>query len=200
MNRHLLPLALLALAATAAPTAGQPLAVDLPDLQGVYDSGDDLSGNEPTVRATTFTLPPEVAGLGGLRLVLTLADDYPGAYESCRILQGFTVCDTLPTVAGLAVAITADPLGDCVFQASGSIQEDWSAGIDLVAVCPGEPVGVDALIGVPVRAELSSPPRVPAGHDLLAPAGVTVVAARLEPLGVVPDDETTWSTVKARYR
>ena len=123
-----------------------------------------------------------------------------GRIVNCRTVGEFTYCDTLPTSTNLTLRLTADSLGDCQFQATIPAYNEANGSELLVEFCPEGESDVNLLLGSVVFAELFcdvAPETIPL---IIESTFGTVTEARLETVGAVPVQRSTWGSVKSLYR
>ena len=173
--------------------------VDLPELTGDYSIGGEPPAAAPWTRTMTFTLPDSIESLTGL-MFLASGPWVNAQLEECRIVQGITYCDTLPTYTNLTLRLTADPLGDCHFQATVSAFDFVNGNEPLFAVCTVGQSDVNLLLGASITAELFcdvAPETLP---HLVEAAFGTLHEVQLEVVGAVPITSSAWGAVKSQYR
>lgn len=109
-----LVLVLLALAISSTANA-ESIDIPLTDLTGDYDSGFQIPNDAPRVRLGTFVIPPDVASIDLMNLVVT--GSRIGGWRICEydVGGGQTVLDTIPAVPQMRLILTAEPLAEGCF-------------------------------------------------------------------------------------
>jgi len=192
--------ALLLLLVSPATAPAQTTIVDLPLLVGEYDAGFVLPNDQPDRRSCTFIMPPEVATIDMMHLIMS-GSGTDGRYVVERSVGGIVVTDTLDVPCTMMLLLTADTLDGAQLLSGAELPENV-----IVDFLGGFTHSEDAalldfnlLLGTPIGAELICRFDVTAGH-LVDPLGiVTDIHLRLQGQ-TVPAAEHTWGGVKALFR
>ena len=193
-----LTLVTIAMSLSATVVLGAPL-IELNGLAGEFSIGGRPPGPAPASRAITFTFPDSIVTITGLRLSMS-GDWVPGGRENCRVVGGWTYCDTLPAGTNLTLQLRSVGGNGCVFGATIPVWNSAYANEQLAGSCEIGVPDLDTLLEGEVSAELycDLPPAVV--DDYVTAAHGTVTSVQLELLGVVPASGTTWGNLKAIFR
>ena len=193
MSRLLLVLIFLFLSGA---TLADDYSILLPDLTGDYEIE---PVHAPISRATTLTIDPDVVSMEGLRLVLS--GTWTDGLVACSNPYGGPP-DTTSFSPGLSVYLSARGEIDGFFHATvdpptGQF-EFLSAPFTFC--CPGGPGDPNLLLGKTLQVEFFC------DAVLILPCGVienafgTIDEVRIDLMGPVPTEATTWGGVKSLFR
>lgn len=172
--------------------------ISFPELTGDYESGWVPPETAPSLRSTVFSFPPDIQSMDGLRLVLS------GAWVEGVIIcsQAWGPPDTTSFTPGLSMYLTSPGNIDGFFHASVQPPHgDFSQlSAEFEFCCPGGPGDLSLLLGTVVFVEFFCDLVLPGICGVDVDSYGTVEEVRLEALGAVPAQGSTWGGVKALYR
>lgn len=192
-------LVLLALAVSSVANA-ESIDIPLTDLTGDYDSGFQIPNDAPRVRLGTFVIPPDVASIDLMTLVVT-GSNTNGRRICVYDVGGQTVRDTIPAVTQMRLLLTAEPLGeDCFFGLVSLPEPAFVDAAGLVGPCDvGNPLDPNLLLNSTIQAELEC--TFTSGCDIWLDGLATLSDVHLVLEAQIVSAETrSWGMVKALYR
>ena len=194
------PIAILVLACLPLATASaDTVIISFPEFTGGYEADPYSPPNPgyPQMRSLDFTIPAHVTGIDQLELVVS--GDWVEGEITCNDGSG-------PEVSPFYVGL-------CIFLTSSAFPGDWvSAGVmppdgaftelrsTVTSCCPPGVLEYNQLLGAEIHAEFYVDWALIGICWVSDDSYGTVGGVRLEILGTVPTDATTWSGVKALYR
>lgn len=191
------------LLAVAVSCSAQAESINIPltDHTGNYDSGFQEPNDAPRVRLGTFIIPPDIASIDLVNLVVTGSSTNGWRICEYDIGGGQTVLDTIPAVPEMRLLLTAAPLGEeCFF---GLVSLPDPAFVDasgLVGPCDvGNPMDLNLLLNTTVQAELEC--TVTSGCEIWMDALATLSDVRLGlEVQMVAAETRSWGMIKALFR
>ena len=193
MIRILFLISMVALMGTA---SAEVVDIIFPELAGDYELPSDTS---PGHRATSFIFPPDVQSFENLRLVLS--GEWVEGTIICSNMYGLPP-DTTSFTPGLSMYLTSPGNIDGFFHATvhpphGEFSQ-WNAEFEFC--CPGGPGDLSELLGVMISAELFCDLILILPCNIDEPSFGILDEVRIEALGAVPDQGSSWGRVKALFR
>ena len=182
-------------------TCADTVNIALPDLTGDYDAGLLPPNDAPSLRFSTFTIPPEVMSIQNMRVVMSGASENGWMICEYDIGGGETVLDTFPVITNMRLFLTAPTLeGGCFWGIVNLPAPTFTDESGSVITCDfAEPLDPDLLLNTTVQAELIcyfSPMCDPYIDPLASLTDVHLVLnAQLVTAG-----RKTWGEIKALYR
>lgn len=185
--------------AVAGLAAADSLTIDLPGLTGGYEycSYTEPNLGYPQMRAVDFTIPGDVTAVDQLTLVLS--GEWTAGEISCYEVEGPVAYEFL---SPLAIFLTSPAFPGDYFVATLDIPAGPFSEIEgtFSSCCPPGVLDPNQLLGVDIHAELYFDAAILGICSLTIDTYGTLSDVRLEILGTVATETSTWSAVKGLYR
>jgi hypothetical protein len=191
-------LILIAVVALAGNTSAGIVEICFPELTGDYGTGWLPPHTSTHSRTTTFTFPPDVQSMDELRLVLSGA--WVEGIIRCTPLIGPP--DTTSFTPNLSMYLKAPETFDGFFHATvrppNGPFDQWAAIFEYC--CPAVDGDLNLLLGTVISVELACEHILTGFCDALADSYGILTVVRLEALGAVPAEGSSWGGVKSLFR
>lgn len=173
--------------------------ISFPELTGDYETGWLDPVTAPTGRTITFMFPSNVQSLEELRLVLSgtwtegelvCSSPYGGPPDSTSFTPGLS--------AYLFVSESRSQFFHATIVPPNGEFSEWSAVFE--ACCQPNPPSLNLLLGTEVTIELFSDMVLILTCNVTTDSEGTLTDVRLQDLGAVPVEQSTWGSLKSLYR